>query len=155
MKDFEYEYDVAVLVLGQQLIAGKWTIPILWYLREGTKRFSTLHDLFKHTSHSVFTKQLRQLEDLGLIKREVHSEGPVRVEYSLTDIGAKLIPILSALIDWSQDYIECQKEEGTSDLEFIGDSFLWDKYKAYKGNVVIRKGRKYYVGSFSPKDETI
>jgi DNA-binding HxlR family transcriptional regulator len=149
MKDFEFEYDAAVLVLGQNLIAGKWTIPILWHLREGDKRFSELHNLCKFTSHSVFTKQLRQLEDSGLIKRDVHSEVPVRVEYSLTEIGAKLIPVLSALIDWSQDYIECQKEEGISDIDFIKNSFLPDKYKAYQRGPLILKDRK------SPKETTL
>jgi DNA-binding HxlR family transcriptional regulator len=147
MKDFEFEYEVAVLVLGQNLIAGKWTIPILWDLSKGAKRFSELHNLFL-TSHSVFTKQLRQLEDLGLIKREVHSEVPVRVKYSLTDIGAKLIPVLSALIDWSQAYIESQKEAGISDVDFIKNSFLSDKYKAYQGVAVTIKDRK------SPQDPT-
>lgn len=149
MKDFEFEYDAAVLVLGQNLIAGKWTVPILWHLREGDKRFSELHNLCKFTSHSVFTKQLRQLEDLGLIKREVRSEAPVRVEYSLTDIGAKLIPVLSALIDWSQDYIECQKEGGISDIDFIKNSFVPDKYKAYQRVALILKDRK------APKDPTL
>ncbi|MGZ4865509.1 MAG: winged helix-turn-helix transcriptional regulator [Halobacteriota archaeon] len=149
MNDFEFEYDAAVLVLGQHLIAGKWTIPILWHLREGDKRFSELHNLCKFTSHSVFTKQLRQLEDSGLIKRDVHSEVPVRVEYSLTEIGEKLIPVLSALIDWSQDYIECQKEEGISDIDFIKNSFLPDKYKAYQRVALILKDRK------SPKDTTL
>ena len=147
MEDFEFEYDAAVLVLGQNLIAGKWTIPILWDLSKGAKRFSELHNLFL-TSHSVFTKQLRQLEDLGLIIREVHSEAPVRVDYSLTDIGAKLIPVLSALIDWSQAYIESQKEAGISDVDFIKNSFLSDKYKAYQGVAVTIKDRK------SPQDPT-
>ncbi|MGZ4891368.1 MAG: winged helix-turn-helix transcriptional regulator [Halobacteriota archaeon] len=149
MNDFEFEYDAAVLVLGQNLIAGKWTIPILWHLREGDKRFSELHSLCKFTSHSVFTKKLRQLEDSGLIKRDVHSEVPVRVEYSLTEIGAKLIPVLSALIDWSQDYIECQKEEGISDIDFIKNSFLPDKYKACRRGPLILKDRK------SPEDTTL
>ncbi|MGZ4924386.1 MAG: winged helix-turn-helix transcriptional regulator, partial [Halobacteriota archaeon] len=92
---------------------------------------------------------LRQLEDSGLIKRDVHSEVPVRVEYSLTEIGEKLIPVLSALIDWSQDYIECQKEEGISDIDFIKNSFLPDKYKAYQRVALILKDRK------SPEDPTL
>lgn len=79
----------------------------------------------------------------------MHSEAPVRVDYSLTDIGAKLIPVLSVLIDWSQDYIECQKEAGISDIDFIKNSFVPDKYKADQRVALILKDRK------SPKDPTL
>jgi len=89
----------------------------------------------------VFTKQLHDLESAGLIKRTVHSEAPVRVEYSLTDIGAKLTPALDALIEWSREYVKTQKEEGMSDIDFLQQSFLSDKYRAYKGVTILPEKR--------------
>lgn len=142
MNDLELEYDLYVLILGQNLIAGKWTISILWCLSKGTKRFSELYRFFKYTSRSVFTKQLHELENSGLIKREVYPEVPIRVEYSLTEIGAKLISVLHALVDWSKEYVKYQKEEGTSDIDFLENLPLFDKYSAYKGVYVIKKNGK-------------
>ncbi|MGZ4879609.1 MAG: winged helix-turn-helix transcriptional regulator [Halobacteriota archaeon] len=141
MGNFEAEYDLAVLVLGQQLIAGKWTIPILWHLSKGKKRFSELH-FFIRTPRSVFVQQLHQLEHSGFIKRKVYGEEPVRVEYSLTEIGVKLIPVFTALIDWSEQYIESQKEEGVSDVDFVVNSFMKDKYKTYQDIALLPKDTK-------------
>ncbi|BDZ67944.1 winged helix-turn-helix transcriptional regulator [Methanobacterium ferruginis] len=138
-EDYQVEYELAVLTLGQNLISGKWTILILWELSKGTKRFSELYESLRYTSRSVFTKQLRELENSGLIKREVYDEKPIKVEYSLTEIGEKLIPVLYALSDWSEDYAKSQKEEGTSVIDFLQNSSLSDKYKAYKDVNVIPK----------------
>ncbi|MGZ4951604.1 MAG: winged helix-turn-helix transcriptional regulator [Halobacteriota archaeon] len=139
MRDLECEYDLAALVLGQNLIDGKWAIPILWILSKGTKRFSELHSFFRRTSRSVFTKQLHQLEHSNLIQREVYGEVPVRVEYSLTEMGVKLIPVLSALVKWSQDYIECQKGDGVTDIDYVKTSPALDKYKAYQDTPIIKE----------------
>ena len=104
MKDLKYEYDLAVLVLGLNLIGGKWAVQILWYLSKGSQRFSELYEHFRYTSRSVFTKQLHDLESAGLIKRTVHSEAPVRVEYSLTPLGRSLKPILDSMWAWGEGY---------------------------------------------------
>ncbi|TMS42919.1 MAG: winged helix-turn-helix transcriptional regulator [Methanobacterium sp.] len=87
MNDSKYEYNLAVLVLGINLIRGKWAIQILWYLNKVNQRFSELYEYFRYTYRSVFTKELHDLKSAGLIKRKIIGEAPVRVEYSLTDIG--------------------------------------------------------------------
>lgn len=132
MDDLEFEYDMSALVLGQNLISGKWTIFILWFLRKGKKRFKELHAFLRHTSRSMLTKQLQELEQYGLIRREVYGEVPVRVEYSLTEIGEKLIPVLYALSDWSKEYVAYFKEDGISDVDFLREAFIKDKYKYYR-----------------------
>lgn len=132
MEDLQYEYDMSALVLGQNLISGKWTIFILWSLSKGKKRFKDLHNFLRHTSRSILTKQLQELEHNGLIQREVYGEVPVRVEYSLTEIGEKLIPVLYALSDWSKEYVTYSKEDGMSDVDFLRHAFIKDKYKYYR-----------------------
>lgn len=133
MIDLKFKYDLAVLVLGLNLIRGKWSIQILWYLNKGNLRFSELYGYFRYTSRSVFTKELHDLESAGLIKRKVFGETPpVRVEYSLTDIGEKLINSLESMVEWSKEYVKIQKEGEMSDIDFIQQSFLLDKYRAYK-----------------------
>jgi DNA-binding HxlR family transcriptional regulator len=132
MEDLEFEYDMSALVLGQNLICGKWTIFILWFLSKDKKRFKELHKFLRHTSRSMLTKQLQELEHNGLIQRDVYGEVPVRVEYSLTEIGEKLIPVLYALSDWSKEYVAYFKEDGISDVDFLREAFIKDKYKYYK-----------------------
>lgn len=144
-EDLEFEYDVAVLVLGRDLVAGKWTLPLLWYLSKDSKRFSELYEYFRYTSRSVFSKNLHDLHSAGLIKRKVYGKAPIRVEYSLTEIGKKLVPVFEAIIEWSDEYVETQKEEGMSDFEFIEQSFLTEKYKAYHGATLIPKDKKSTV----------
>lgn len=138
MDDLVVGYDSCALAMGQDLIAGKWKLSILWYLGKGTKRFNELYSYFRYTSRSVFIRKLHELEDSGLIEKRVYPEVPVRVEYSLTEIGSKLIPVLHALIDWANEYIEIQKEDEISGISFIHNS-LKDKYKGYKGvSILVR-----------------
>jgi DNA-binding HxlR family transcriptional regulator len=141
-EDLEFEYDLAVLVLGHNLVAGKWTLSILWYLSKGNMGFSELYEFFKYTSKSVFSKQLHELQDAGLVKRKVLGKAPIRVEYSLTEIGAKLIPVFNSMIEWSTIYVKTQKDEEMSDIDFIEQSFLTDKYKAYKDAKVVLTNKK-------------
>lgn len=138
MENLVCEYDLAVLVLGHNLVAGKWTIQILWLLNQGSKRYNELYKYFRYTSRSVFTKNLRELESAGLIKRKVYDSTPIRVEYSLTEIGKKLIPVINAMIRWSKEYVKTQKEEKTTDIQFLENSILKKKYKAYKGIPIIK-----------------
>ncbi len=141
-EDLEYEYDLAVLVLGHNLVAGKWTLSILWYLSKGNKSFSELYEYLNHTSKSVFSKQLHELQDAGLVKRKVLGKAPIRVEYSLTEIGSELINVFHSMIEWSTLYVKTQKDEGMSEIEFIEQSFLTDKYKAYKDAKVVHTNKK-------------
>ena len=136
------DYELAALILMSHMITGKWKIPILWYLGKGSKGFNELHRLFIYTSSSIFTRQLQDLQNEGLIKREICNEAPFRVKYSLTEIGEKLISVFYAMIEWSDEYIKTQKEEGVSNIEFILHSIIMDKYKAYEGFTIKPKNKQ-------------
>lgn len=84
------------------LIGGKWKSVILFRLSEGTKRFSELGRLLPRVSPRMLTRQLRDLERDGLVTRTVYAEVPPRVEYSLTDTGRTLQPVLDALLAWGE-----------------------------------------------------
>lgn len=86
------------------LIGDKWTVLILRDLMTGTKRFGELLRSVTGVSQKVLTEKLRRMEDNGLVTRDVFPESPPRVEYTLTDLGRSLSPILDALADWGWDY---------------------------------------------------
>lgn len=87
----------------QKVIGGKWKIIILWSLRVNIKRFGELNREIPDITQSMLTKQLRELENDGFIKRYVYPEVPPKVEYSLTGLGKKFIPILDVLYQWSEE----------------------------------------------------
>ncbi len=86
------------------LIGDKWKVLILRDLMPGTKRFGELKKSIGSVSQKVLTAQLRAMEESGLIARKVYAEVPPRVEYSLTELGKSLKPILDALMDWVEEY---------------------------------------------------
>jgi DNA-binding HxlR family transcriptional regulator len=87
------------------VIGGKWKPLILWALGDGVLRFSELKKGLPGVNTKMLTKQLRELEEDGVITRTVYPEVPPRVEYSITDFGKTLIPILQALCTWGADYL--------------------------------------------------
>ena len=86
------------------LIDDKWKVLILRELMGGTKRFGELKKSIGHVSQKVLTAQLRDMEAKGLVHREVYAEVPPRVEYSLTETGHSLNPILEAMHIWGEAY---------------------------------------------------
>ena len=86
------------------LISDKWKVLILRDLLPGTKRFGELKKSIGHVSQKVLTAQLRQMEQSGLVNRKVYAEVPPKVEYSLTDVGYSLKPILAAMWTWGEEY---------------------------------------------------
>ena len=86
------------------LIGDKWKVLILRDLLPGTKRFGELKKPIGNVSQKVLTAQLRDMEKSGLINRKVYPEVPPHVEYSLTELGRSLQPILDALRDWGEEY---------------------------------------------------
>ena len=86
------------------LISDKWKVLILRDLMPGTKRFGELKKSVGNVSQKVLTSQLREMEQSGLLIRTVYPEVPPRVEYTLTDLGRSLKPILDALWDWGEAY---------------------------------------------------
>ena len=86
------------------LIGDKWKVLILRDLMEGTKRFGELKKSIGTVSQKVLTAQLRDMEAKGLLTRTVYAEVPPRVEYSLTELGRSLRPILDAMWAWGEAY---------------------------------------------------
>ncbi|MEE0096451.1 MAG: helix-turn-helix domain-containing protein [Oscillospiraceae bacterium] len=82
------------------LIGDKWKVLILRDLLTGTKRFGELKKSVGHVTQKVLTAQLRQMEQSGLVNRKVYAEVPPRVEYTLTELGYSLKPILDAMWSW-------------------------------------------------------
>ncbi len=86
------------------LIGNKWKVLILRDLLPGTKRFGELKKSLGSVSQKVLTAQLRDMEADGLVTRTVYPEVPPRVEYSLTDLGMSLQPVLNSLQNWGERY---------------------------------------------------
>ena len=86
------------------LISDKWKLLILRDLMPGTKRFGELKKSLGSVSQKVLTAQLREMEQSGLLVRTVYPEVPPRVEYTLTELGQSLKPILDALQNWGEAY---------------------------------------------------
>lgn len=88
-----------------KLIGGKYKTLIVWNLFEGTLRFSELHHLIPRATAKMLTQQLRELERDGLITRRVYPVVPPKVEYSLSERGRSLKPVLEAIFAWGMDYL--------------------------------------------------
>jgi DNA-binding HxlR family transcriptional regulator len=95
---FHCAMDVTMRYIG-----GKWKTVVLWYLRNDKKRFSELKSQMPQITEKMLSIQLKQLEEHGLIKRKVYtSKPPLKVEYSLTDFGKSLLPLLNEIAKWGR-----------------------------------------------------
>lgn len=90
------------------LVGGKYKALILWHLAEQKLRFSQLTKLIPTATAKMLTQQLREMESQNLIHREVFPVVPPKVEYSLTDLGKSLMPVLVAMRDWGAEYLHAQ-----------------------------------------------
>ncbi|WP_319589067.1 helix-turn-helix domain-containing protein [uncultured Desulfobulbus sp.] len=99
-KEYTCGIDVTLAVVG-----GKWKASILWHLARETMRFSELQRQFAETTRKMLTQQLRELEADGLVHREVYPQVPPKVEYSLTEKGKSISPILEQMCDWGREYL--------------------------------------------------
>lgn len=93
------------------LIGGKYKALILWKLAGQTLRFSELHKEVPKATPKMLTQQLRELENDGLIQREVFPVVPPKVEYSMTDLGRSITPVLEAMYAWGTDFLNLQGHE--------------------------------------------
>lgn len=91
------------LDITMDYIGGKWKTIVLWYLRNKTMRFSELKKQIPDITEKMLSLQLKGLEEHGLVKRTVYPEVPLRVEYSLTDFGKTLTPVLEAIAKWGRE----------------------------------------------------
>ncbi|ARE59899.1 transcriptional regulator [Flavonifractor plautii] len=100
-KDFDCSLGFAMTVIG-----SKWRAIILWHIMKNSPiRYGRLKSQIRGISHKVFTEELKQLEEDGLIKRSAYATIPPKVEYTITELGKTLEPILSDLCNWGRTYI--------------------------------------------------
>ena len=104
-------FGVCPFVTAQRLIQGKWAILILHHLSDGPLRFNELQRRMPKMTHATLSNQLKQLESGGIIARHEYLQVPPKVEYSLTPIGQRFLPVLVSIEDWGQAYIEYQKNK--------------------------------------------
>ncbi|SKA77804.1 transcriptional regulator, HxlR family [Caloramator quimbayensis] len=103
--EFKNKHYTCTFEITIDLIGGKWKPLIIWHLgTKGTLRFNELKKLLPNATQKMLTQQLRELESDKLINRKVYPQVPPKVEYSLTDIGKSLMPILSMMCDWGKEY---------------------------------------------------
>lgn len=114
-KSYRCFFELTLTVIG-----GKWKLVILYLLtRQGIMRFSDLRREISGVTERMLSKQLRELEQDGLVRREVYKQVPPKVEYSLTDLGCSLIPILMSMREWGVAY---EKRLG-GDALFSGEEY--------------------------------
>lgn len=114
LKVYSCHFELALDIIG-----GKWKPIILYYLGEATVlRSNELKKVMPHISNRMLTSCLRELEEDGLIHREIYKEVPPKVEYSLTELGRSIIPILGALKSWGREY---NKERNVAKISCYSD----------------------------------
>lgn len=106
-----------------ELIGGKYNALILWHLIDGTRRFGELRSLIPQATPKMLTQQLRELEADGLLTRTVYPVVPPKVEYTISEFGQTIVPLLRSMFDWGADYLHGQGLEvncsmaGTADAQ--------------------------------------
>ncbi|WP_434086529.1 winged helix-turn-helix transcriptional regulator [Pontibacter populi] len=109
IQDREYIFEIGdktyhcAMDVTMDYIGGKWKTVVLWYLRNKTMRFGELKKQIPDITEKMLSLQLKALEEDGLVKREVYPEVPLRVEYSLTEFGETLVPVLDAIAKWGRN----------------------------------------------------
>ena len=109
MDGFQREFideqqDMYAIAFSQNILSGRWKYFILWYLKAEKRRYSEIKNYLQDLSQGSLTKQLRELEHDGVIKRDVYPVVPPKVEYSLTEKGKALIPVLDMMEIFGKKY---------------------------------------------------
>jgi len=99
-------FGVCPFATAQRVLSGKWALLVLHYLSQRTMRFGELQRTLPDMTQATLSKQLKEMEHSGLIVRRAYSQIPPKVEYSLSDIGRRFMPVLDALEDWGNQYID-------------------------------------------------
>ena len=108
------------VVTTLDIIGGKWKVLILYHLNTETRRFNELQRLTAGITQRMLTLQLRELEQDGIVHREVYPQVPPKVEYSLTEFGLTLMPVIEAMHRWGVEYAaECVKHRKLSQPETV------------------------------------
>ena len=108
-------FGVCPFATAQKILMGKWTFLIIYLLSKKTLRFNQLLRMLPDLTQTTLTKQLRMMEDNGLVIRTVYTQIPPKVEYSLATLGEQFAPVLSALETWGNQYIKYLSCKKTAD----------------------------------------
>ncbi|WP_261134539.1 helix-turn-helix domain-containing protein [Bacillus sp. Marseille-Q3570] len=100
------KYEAAIEIIGK-----KWTGLIIRVLLAGPKRFKDIKRQIPDMSDRMLTERMKELEAVGIVKREVYPETPVRIEYTLTDKGTSLKNVISEIQRWSDDWVEMEQPQ--------------------------------------------
>jgi DNA-binding HxlR family transcriptional regulator len=120
MKDVRFSFSKCSLTRSMGIIGNKWKPIIVYVLQKRKVRFGQLDAIIPLITRKVLTEQLKELEDDGLVRREAFSELPPRVEYSLTEKGLALLPILNLIITWNDKYeTDSSRENYCSTSDFF------------------------------------
>jgi DNA-binding HxlR family transcriptional regulator len=111
-KEYECSFELALHMFGR-----KWNGLVMYHLSEGTKRYNELKKLNPNITQKMLTQTLRELEAFELIHREVYPVVPPKVEYSLTEYGKEMLPILESIQNFGELIYERYKEEGKIESE--------------------------------------
>ena len=103
-------FGICPYVTAQKLLTGKWTLLIMYHLSTKTMRFNELQRALPELTQATLTKQLRMMEDNGLIVRTVYNQIPPKVEYTLSALGSHFKPVLDAIQIWGIEYIDFLKK---------------------------------------------
>jgi DNA-binding HxlR family transcriptional regulator len=103
MKPYDYDCPIEATI---SIIGGKWKAISLYYLIDGSKRFNELVSLLETVSSRILSKQLKELEIEGIITRSVYAETPPKVEYSLSNYGKTLIPVINLICEWGELHLK-------------------------------------------------
>lgn len=96
--------EVCPVEVGVSVVGGTWKLTIIKHLLEGTQRFGELGRLIPLVNRKTLTRQLRELEEDGIVIRTVYPEVPPKVEYSLTPLGKSLAPLVQVMDEWGESY---------------------------------------------------
>ena len=107
-----------------RLVGNRWKVLIIRDLLDGTKRFNELRRSVGQITQNVLTANLRDMEESGLLTRTVYAEVPPRVEYTLTELGYSLRPVLEALGTWGTGYQNILRQEGACAANEVGEEPL-------------------------------
>ena len=99
------------------VIGGRWKVLIIRELFSGVKRFGELHRALQGITQKMLTQQLREMEQAGLVHRQVYLQVPPKVEYSLTPLGSTLQPVLDSMHEWGMKFLERTSESSSENQQ--------------------------------------
>lgn len=120
-----------------QMLGDRWKVQIIESLMDGTKRFGELKKDLGNITQKVLTSNLRTLEERGILKRKVYAQIPPRVDYTLTNLGYNLKPVIDSMVAWAMEYRGSLVQE-FNDMKERGKATLENKINQIKENIQVK-----------------